>query len=63
METSPLTLQARPDVFQNKVVSLYEELFSVGPEIKKKKNNKFFSDSRRTTIKRQQKAFGECSSF
>lgn len=29
METSPLTLQARPDVFQQKVVSLYEELFSV----------------------------------
>ncbi|POS86129.1 hypothetical protein EPUL_001364 [Erysiphe pulchra] len=28
MEMSPLTLQARPDVFQNKVVSLYEELFS-----------------------------------
>ncbi|RKF62282.1 UPF0588 membrane protein C20F10.02c [Erysiphe neolycopersici] len=28
MEISPLTLQARPDVFQNKVVSLYEELFS-----------------------------------
>ncbi|KHJ33956.1 putative chromosome 10 open reading frame 76 [Erysiphe necator] len=29
MEISPLTLQARPDVFQNKVVSLYKELFSV----------------------------------
>lgn len=29
MEPSPLTQQARPEVFQQKVVSLYEELFKV----------------------------------
>ncbi|RKF62716.1 UPF0588 membrane protein C20F10.02c [Golovinomyces cichoracearum] len=28
MEPSPLVLQARPDVFQQKVVSLYEEIFN-----------------------------------
>lgn len=30
MEPSPLTQQARPEVFQQKVVSLYEDLFKVG---------------------------------
>jgi hypothetical protein len=30
MEPSPLTQQARPEVFQQKVVALYEELFKVG---------------------------------
>jgi hypothetical protein len=30
MDPSPLTQQARPEVFQQKVVSLYEELFKVG---------------------------------
>jgi hypothetical protein len=30
MEPSPLTQQARPEIFQQKVVSLYEELFKVG---------------------------------
>jgi hypothetical protein len=30
MEPSPLTQQARPQVFQQKVVALYEELFKVG---------------------------------
>ena len=29
MEASPLTQQARPDVFQQKVVKLYEALFRV----------------------------------
>jgi len=30
MEASPLTQQVRPEVFQQKVVALYEELFKVG---------------------------------
>lgn len=30
MEASPLTQQARPEVFQQKVVELYEALFKVG---------------------------------
>jgi hypothetical protein len=30
MEASPLTQQVRPEVFQQKVVALYEELFEVG---------------------------------
>ena len=29
MEASPLTQQARPDVFQPKIVQLYEALFKV----------------------------------
>lgn len=35
MEPSPLTQQARPEVFQQKVVSLYEELFKVSNQIPK----------------------------
>jgi hypothetical protein len=31
MESSPLTQQARPEVFQQKIVELYESLFKVGP--------------------------------
>src|SRR4051794_37347018 len=30
MEPSPLTQQARPEVFQQKIVELYEALFKVG---------------------------------
>jgi hypothetical protein len=30
MEISPLTQQARPEVFQQKIVELYESLFKVG---------------------------------
>lgn len=30
MEPSPLTQQVRPEVFQQKIVALYEELFKVG---------------------------------
>jgi hypothetical protein len=30
MELSPLTQQARPEVFEQKVVRLYQDLFSVG---------------------------------
>lgn len=30
MEASPLTQQARPEVFQPKIVELYELLFKVG---------------------------------
>ncbi|EPQ63839.1 Bgt-3334 [Blumeria graminis f. sp. tritici] len=33
MEPSPLTLQARPDVFQQKVVSLYQQLFKDEDEV------------------------------
>lgn len=33
MDPSPLTQQARPEVFQQKVVALYEELFKVGVHI------------------------------
>ena len=30
MEQSPLTLQPRPEAFQQKIVQLYEVLFKVG---------------------------------
>jgi hypothetical protein len=30
MEASPLTQQTRPEVFQQKIVELYESLFKVG---------------------------------
>lgn len=33
MEPSPLTQQARPEVFQQKIVELYEALFKVGEYI------------------------------
>jgi hypothetical protein len=32
MEPSPLTQQARPEVFQPKIVELYDVLFKVGSE-------------------------------
>lgn len=60
MEISPLTLQARPDVFQNKVVSLYKELFSV---VREDICTMISADSDRMTIRRQQKDFGEFFSY
>jgi hypothetical protein len=33
MEPSPLTQQARPEVFKQKIVELYEALFKVGMQV------------------------------
>lgn len=59
MEPSPLTQQARPDVFQHKVVSLYEELFKVRPILSPGRNIVTFR--RMKKIMRNRKDSGENS--
>jgi hypothetical protein len=66
MEPSPLTQQARPEVFQPKIVELYEVLFKVGSGALEQPPIAMlscFDNHRKTTmIMRRPRASGESSS-
>jgi len=63
MEPSPLTQQVRPEVFQQKVVKLYDALFKVGSYQAGEKRERAADILIRTKMTmRNQKAFGESSS-